>query len=129
MSGSRLLIDFEDLTTTVRVRIGVVSGVAVVEDGEPIRAPVVLEIRIVLVREPGVWCGRVDLEVPILPETPNHIALALAIAVVDLYHPVLMAGGVKNIAVRGVLQGVSVKPVVCGRCKEELRTAATARRA
>ena len=54
------------------VRIGGLAEVAVIEEdqGRVVRQ----EIRIVLVRKPGMGIRRDDLEISALPETPEHIA-------------------------------------------------------
>ena len=60
--------------------------------------------------------GRIDaalqFEIAFMPEFPQDVSGAGAIAVVDLHNPVLVANGNKKIAViRGIGDGIRVCPV------------------
>src|SRR4051794_35201043 len=75
-----------------------------------------------LMREPGLRIIRQHPEVSVLAEPPEYVTRAGSIVVVDLYEPVLVAGGVKDIPVGRELKGIAMKPVVRYRGQAEHRT-------
>ena len=85
-----MLIDLPDLATTVGIGIAGATGVAVVEEDQRV---VVDEVGVVLVGEPRVGVRGVDREIAALAESPDDVAIPLAVLVVDLEYPVLVADG------------------------------------
>src|ERR1700722_17134951 len=99
--------------------------ITVIEDQQ--NGIVGFEIGVVLMGEPGVRIGGLNLEITLHSHAPENVTLPGAVGVVDLDHPVLMAGGVQNVSVRRQLQRIAVEPVVGEAGKVERRTAYSSR--
>src|ERR1017187_343439 len=116
--GSRhavLFVNLKHLAAAVASLHGGDAGISVVEYQE-LRSILGFEIPVVLMREPGIRVAGVDLEIAVLAESPEDLPVAVAAVIRDLDEPILVARGVQDVAIRGLLKGVSVSPIVSRRC-------------
>src|SRR5208283_1232552 len=102
-------VKLDNLTAAVGAGIGGLADIAVVENRDN---SVGVNIGVVLMGKPGIGVVGEKLEIPIQAQAPDDVAGAVAVPVIDLEQPILVAGRVEYIAVRSQLNRIPVGPVI-----------------
>src|SRR5687768_1146196 len=67
-------------------------------------------------------------EVTVFSQPPHHLSRAIPTGVMNFYHPVLVPGGIDNVAIGSQRQRISMQPIVGGFSQVERRATTRAPR-